>query len=1068
MRGPLTKRQPGPARGESLSLGQRARAERSLGVPLSSVRIQRDSAEAGAMGASGVSRGQQILLGPGADDAALAHELVHVAQGTRHGTLAGATPTDAPGSGAEAEADRLAPSVLSGDPVTVRRARDAHLHRKKDKKVEPDMVVVPVGANQGSLAAYPQLRAALDPADWNALAAAARRRGEKIAGDTPDTAKDEAAKNEVTVPLQRLIRPPMAAASTPTGSDALKRDLYQMALAGQGAGALGMRIQKEILATWVEGDTGILIEPVTVALVDPEAKGKGGASLLFTIRGNPVPSADGSLSIAAVDQALNGYLTGIVSMIESELVDLEPSANAALRAKAALAAGREIAGHKNEDMAQTLLDEVGGQLQGRADELAKVSAQPYATLAAPLLGEIRGYIAGEFATRKRDFADWLSKLDPKLSPMATNYKVIEDTTKKGVPQGFDAIAFSYAAENTGYDAFTGFSGAQEHEASKAIGKTITLNQFNELAEAIEHRGAIIGLVNAGLMIATMGLGGIGAIGELGLGGSILLGGGIGIVTATVPMLAGNIYTSSTDLSDPQMQALWKASAYSTSDIVKAGLIGGGIGAAFPIAGKALSMIGGRGAVPLTSAVPLESELTSLEGVATRSLPGGGSELTIASEGITIERADGMVRVFGPAGNAKRVLLSSFRVEELNDVAAASTAGGKSMAPQGPVNLFGDTSGGTGTPPFRFGLNPNEPWLPDPVAGTSGPKGMIIIPSGGGGPRMVPTAGGGMSMAGPGEMTPMIMPSADQPIPFMDLPGIEQPPAVLPGAEPFAPMVDLPGQATGGPAYLPGLDPTAGGGMYFPGMPGVPMLANGVQYIGPITPSAFRSPLMIRGGRPVSMMQLPQTALGGLWIMDGTGAWRYVAYPGSPGDAPGGITNYGAGGEQDLVLSIPGLQGALVQPNGINFGGGRGYPMTTAAMRYGNIVLARSHLGPHADTKIVLPGGMLSTRDPQNYVGHPRSYNERIRRTLENRLRKDGFVWSAYDELGDAPRLTQGGFTVPDAETIIQYGADGQPLRAWRFPFDNLTAYDNLGGNIDDVLARYEISPKAVPAGRTGR
>ena len=722
MRGPLTKRQPGTGGGQSLPPGQRARAERSLGVPLSSVRVQRDSGEAKAMGAAGVSRGQQILLGPGADDATLAHELVHVAQGARHGTLAGAPPTDAPGSGAEAEADRLAPSVLQGAPAAVKQPRDARAHRKKDKdkKAEPDIVVVPVGGNQGSLANYPLLRAALDPADWNALSAAARRRGEIIAGDTPDTAKDEAVKNEVTVPLQRLIRPPMAMASPQTGSDALQRDLYQMALSGQGPGALGARIQKEILGIWVEGDSGILTEPVTIALVDPEAKGKGGTSLLFTVRGNPVSSADGSLAIAAVDQALNGYLTGIVSMIEGELVDLEPAANAAIRVKAALEAGRDIAGRKNEDLVQTALDDVGAALQSRADELAKVSAQPYAGLAAPLLGEARAYIAGEFATRRRAFADWHAKTPPKLGAMASHYKIVMDTKD---PDIFESITMAYSGQAMQGDMITGFSGAQEYGVGKAYeeGK-ISLNQFNELAGAIERRGMVVGLVNSALMIATMGLGGIGALGELGLGGSMALGGGIGIVTTTVPMLASNLYTSSTDLSDPQMQAWWKGTAYSTSDIVKAGLIGGGIGAAFPLAGKALSAIGGRTAGPLlSSAGPVESELTSLEGVAVRSLPNGASELTIASEGITIERADGMVRVYGPAGNAKRVLLSTFRAGELSDAAPAMMPGGKSMMPPGPTDLLGANPNGTGTPPFRLGVGMNEPWLPNPTGGTGGPR-----------------------------------------------------------------------------------------------------------------------------------------------------------------------------------------------------------------------------------------------------------------------------------------------------------------------------------------------------------
>uniref|UniRef100_UPI0035CC20F8 eCIS core domain-containing protein n=1 Tax=uncultured Sphingomonas sp. TaxID=158754 RepID=UPI0035CC20F8 len=1051
------------AGGQSVPAPLRARAERSLGVPLSAVRVHRENREAHAMGAAGVSRGQQILLAPGADEATLAHELVHVAQGARHGTLAGAPPTDTPGSGAESEADRLASAVLRGEPAPVSRPRDARTHREpaKGKKTDPEMVIVPVGANQGSLAAYPMLRNALDPAEWNALSAAARRRGESIAGEKPDKAKDEAVRNEVTVPLHRLLRPTIPLASQKTGSDALKRDLYQLGVAGAGPGSLGMRIQREIIALWVEGDIGLLLEPVTIALIDPEAKGKGSASLVFTLRGNPVPSADGSLAMAAVDKALNGYLSGIVTMIQSEVEGAEAAINAAVGAKAVLDTAKAFAAKGDDDLAGKTLDEIDAALRLRAADAAKISEAPYAGLIGALAGELRGYADGAFAQRRAAHTKWVADNEPRNTVVGTTADMLEESWKKDKTSFETMMLLDAASHSFGADVgLKGGADLKRHELTKAFREgTITYKQFDEAATAVEHRGWIVGGINAALMIATLGLGGIG---EIGFGASVALGGGVGIVSAVTPMIASNLYTTSTNLSDPQMQAWWKGSAYSTSDIVKAGLIGGGIGAGFPIAGKALSLIGGRGAAPVAAGLAAESELTSLKGVASRSLPGGGSELTIASEGITIQRADGMVRVYGPAGNAKRVLLSSFRADELSDVAAAT---GGATAP-GSTNLFGNTTGGTGSTPFRFGTGASTPWVTDPIGGVSGgPRGMIVIPSGGGS-RMIPGASGGMAMAGPGEAMPMIMPSADMPVPFLDLPGVARPPAVLPGAEPFAPFVDLPGQATSGPAYLPGLDPTGGGGAYFPGMPGAPMLASGVQYIGPITPNTFRNPLgMIRGGRPVNMMQLPQTALGGQWILDGSGLWRYVAYPGSPADAPGGITNYGAGDAQDLILRIPGLQGALVQPNDLNFAGGRGYPMTTAAMRYGSIVLARSHLGPHADTKIVLPGGMSSTRDPENYVGHPRKYNERIRRTLEARLRKDGFFWSAYDELGDTARVTQGGFTVPVAETITQYGADGQPMRAWRFPFDNLSAYENLPGNIDDILANYEIAPRRGSAGR---
>jgi len=108
-----------------------AKAQRSLGVDLRDVRLD-DSQEArrsaDAMGAKAVADGRTILLGsgfPGVDtplgERILAHELAHVAQGSR-GELPAATAQGSPrraGRGAESEADRAGDAILHGQPATV-------------------------------------------------------------------------------------------------------------------------------------------------------------------------------------------------------------------------------------------------------------------------------------------------------------------------------------------------------------------------------------------------------------------------------------------------------------------------------------------------------------------------------------------------------------------------------------------------------------------------------------------------------------------------------------------------------------------------------------------------------------------------------------------------------------------------------------------------------------------------------------------------------------------------------------------------------------------------------------
>jgi len=117
--------------GEPLARSERVRFEPKFGLPLDRVRIHRDhyaAASASALGANAYTVGYHVVLGPGADDRSLAHELAHVAQ--QHDKSVPSTipvaPHDAP---TERAADHAATRVLVGAPARLARAPVAHLAR---------------------------------------------------------------------------------------------------------------------------------------------------------------------------------------------------------------------------------------------------------------------------------------------------------------------------------------------------------------------------------------------------------------------------------------------------------------------------------------------------------------------------------------------------------------------------------------------------------------------------------------------------------------------------------------------------------------------------------------------------------------------------------------------------------------------------------------------------------------------------------------------------------------------------------------------------------------------------
>lgn len=199
-----------------------------------------------------------------------------------------------------------------------------------------------------------------------------------------------------------------------------------------------------------------------------------------------------------------------------------------------------------------------------------------------------------------------------------------------------------------------------------------------------------------------------------------------------------------------------------------------------------------------------------------------------------------------------------------------------------------------------------------------------------------------------------------------------------------------------------------------------------------------------------------------WGQSGGEWWLYRPAQAEPAAAV--MHQYmGSRGDRAMVLDIPGQTRSLyTEPLVTGSSHGRGYPMTTAEMTdpVTSTRLARSHLDPHARSRpMVTPegAGMASTRDPLNYVGHDRRYNEWVRRTLEGRLSDSN--WKAI-QLWETPHLTTGQYPIVTEEIIIELGANGQVVRAWRFP--TTEGYWDSFSDINTVLGPRSAGGFQIP------
>jgi hypothetical protein len=1002
--------------GEPLSQSLRSFFEPRFGHDFGDVRVHTDRSaaeSARAVDALAYTAGSHIAFGQGqyapqadAGRRLLAHELAHVVQ-TQRGGASSDKPISAHDERAELGSDAEGPSFL---------------RRKED----PQVVIVPVAGTADPLAGYAAMRERLPPPDWNALNAAARRRADTIISGQQPAQENELLKTEISVPVQDLFQPQVNQSKASGGNQWL-RDVYALAEFGTGAtAAMSQRIQDEILYRWIAATPSVMAEPVTIALVDPEGKAGGAGSVLtFALRGRPVASANGLLTLPNVDKAIGGSVEDSVAQMSGEVDTLAAAIQKVDTAKAMLAAARDIAGQGHDKVAAQSLDQIDAAMRKSVADLGSVTGDPFGELVQPSMAELSGFLDGDFAAYRKSDTEWRVAHPRQKTDYERQSEELERETKEEEehPTIFGKQYIVDKARMLGtQDIALGGAPDQQRALGQAYDQgLISYASWSEGVAKAKRRGDIFGGVTLALTIASAGLGIF--FTPATFGGAVLLGAGTGLVLATGPMLASNLYTSSVDFHDPTLQQWWKAGAYSGRDIAVSGLIGAGIGAALPIAGKLLGGLRGQG---VQAVAALEAGAAPPEGVVARTVGKGVVELTIASEGVTVRLSQSGYQVIGRAGsNAAAVL------EEAVWPAEMAGQGGVDIAhPRYPTSLtFGQRGWGMISPqsssPVQFGLWPELALPPGGVPQPAATVSPLLLDAASGVP-VTSIAGSDSSLVLAGANIPQGVPMAPSPL------------MLGAGPVPF------------------GLLPQP-----FPD----------ISYVGPMVPQSFEQSVTPQWGTQVAQSggsMLPYVGEGGVWLRLPSGEWAPAYYPTRPaGIPPTSLVSYGQTNPNFLVDAPGANRSAFVQPRpGGSYPGPRNFPMPTSDMfdPVTGMTHGRGHLVPHRSTPTPGPGEMLSTVDPRNFVAHPRKYNEWIRNQLEQMLKREGATYTAHDVIGPNPRLTTGGYIIPEAEVFVQYGANGAPVRSWRFPLAaNPAYYETLSGSFQDVLGQFEIKLSEVPA-----
>ena len=813
---------------------------------------------------------------------------------------------------------------------------------------------------------------------------------------------------------------------------------------------------------------------MTISLVDPEGKGGGAGGLLtFSLRGVPVTAVRGALTLKAVDEAIQGGAGAMIEEVSGQLAGLAGAVEKAAAARAMLAAARDIAAKGHEKIAADALTQIDAAMRGGVTDLESIKDSPFDGLVQSYASELQTYVDGDFASLIAAHEKWRADNPRKPSIYETTKQMAEENyaEAKRLRQegGFWNHMKASDLESKASDQINSLGAQQMFSGGEVLREEqlglaydaglVSFDTFSRGAEASRTRGGIFALVTVGLMVATAGLGFV--VGPMSLGGAILFGAGTGLVTGVAPMLASNIYTSYEDFQDPGLQQWWKSGMYSAGDIALSGAIGAGIGAAFPIAGRLLGGLRGQGAQAVAA---LEAGAPLPEGVVARTVQKGVVELTIASEGVTVRVTTKGYQVIGQAGTKTQAVIDE-ALWPKGMVGEEGFAPGTSIDmdfPGYPSSIrFGERGWMMASPkssmPIQFDFWPE---LALPGGGGVQPASTVspLLLEAAAGGKFLPVAGGESMMVMSGMHMPHGFPTTGMPAgqtfsSFLQSPLVGGG-SLFPGARP--PLMLGPGPAAAQPFVMP---PFAGFGASQ-----IPR-----SLIGPHRPGSFESGLSpewadlamtrVRGS-------LPDLGPFGEWVPTARG-WvpSYFILP--PGGVPEiSLTTYGTGGASDFMVDVPGrVKTAIAMPRpGGTYKGPRDHPMESSDMvdPITGEVYGQGHVFPQAQTKDAGPGQVLSSTDPRNFVAHNRKYNEWFRNQMEQKLKREGTPYTMYVVMGRNPRLTSGGYAIPEAEIFVQFAPDGSAARAWRFPLGDPNFYTDLkaSGSFNDVLPDFELTTLA--------
>ncbi len=636
------------------------------------------------------------------------------------------------------------------------------------------------------LATYTLLSQAISADQWAGLNQAANdrldrqysRRGTPTESSTQPSARP---LTEITIPVTTLLRPEEPASD----ADFSSRLFRALTTGGGDISAAGLITRDHILKLWYGSASSALRANVRIALIDPQGETELPPGLTFQINGHPIPTEDGGLYIDPVDRATSRYMPGIIETVDYDLQRVARAAELHGRARSVIDFGRGITRRSptavtSEDFNQFIgvLTDLRQRIQssGRNDSATAAllsgistelstfidgSARPFATqietarqagMPSPALGTtMRARAEEELEAQRRAMVRpehetfWQSLLRYHRASEAGG-NATEIITNYGMANMFLGNQLEVSREL--------------HEAFR--GGRISLDDFQAGVSQAHTLGAIVGSINAVLIIATIGLGGP-ILGTAPSAGAVILYGGTSAaITTGVPMIVSSVYTSYTPLQGPLAQQIWMQGGYrSPEQIIGASALSFGIGAGLSAIGPVFNWFSNRTNAQLVRSMVVASAegrpLTAIPNVQTTVVSPGVVEVAVTGQPGVIRVTQSGWQVVMRAGAGPQTVIMEEAWSQLSPRVAggiesrfpalSGIQGTAQMQPQGGI-------------PIRFGVTREGYFVLAPQAQNPMTLGSWGGPQTAGGAPVVFTGGGPGGLGG--RTSPLLLPGGPTP------------------------------------------------------------------------------------------------------------------------------------------------------------------------------------------------------------------------------------------------------------------------------------------------------------------